>query len=65
MIFPLTLTEISILLAVIAIVILVTSVFLGVSQEYSSKMHIDKTRLRIVGIGCGIAFLVTIALRFI
>ncbi len=63
--FPLTLTEISILLAVIAIVILVTTVFLGVSPEYSSKIHVDKTRLRFVGIGCGIAFLVTIALRFV
>lgn len=63
--FPLTLTEISVWLAVIAIVILVTSVFLGVSPEYSSKIHVDKTRLGIVGIGCGIAFLATIALRFI
>jgi hypothetical protein len=62
---PLTFTDISLWLAFTAIILLVTSEFLISSQEYTRRILIDKTRLRFVGIGCGLAFIVTIILRFI
>ncbi len=61
---PFTLSDLHLWLAVMAIVLLITSEFLNVSPEFSSRVPVAKTRLRIVAIGCGIAFLVTIVLRF-
>jgi hypothetical protein len=61
---PLTLTDISLWLAAVAIILLITSELLSSSQEYSSRILIDKTRMRFAAIGCGLAFLVTIVLRF-
>ena len=62
---PLTLTDLSLWLAAIAVILLITSELLTASQEYSSRILIDKTRMRFIAFGCGLAFLVTIALRFI
>ncbi len=61
---PFTLSDLNLWLAAIAIILLITSELLNISQEYSSRIPISKTRMRIVAIGCGIAFLVTIVLRF-
>jgi len=63
--FPLTLTDISWWLAATAIVLIVTSELLDSSQEYYRRIHIDKKRLKLGAIGCGVAFLVTILLRFV
>jgi hypothetical protein len=52
-------------LAAIAIIIIITSELLDSSQEYSSRINIDKKRMRFVAIGCGIAFLVTVILRVV
>jgi hypothetical protein len=65
MVVPLTLLDISIWLAITAIILLVTSELLNFSPEYSSKIPVDKTRMRFAGIGVGLAFLITVALQFI
>ena len=65
MIFPLTLLDISVWLAITAIILLVTSELLYVSPEYSSKIPVDKTRMRFAGVGVGLAFLITVILYFI
>jgi hypothetical protein len=61
---PFTLPDLNLWLAAIAIILLITSELLNVSQEYSSRIPVSKTRMRIVAIGFGIAFIVTIVLRF-
>jgi hypothetical protein len=62
---PLTLNDISLWLAATAIILLITSEFLGSSQEYSRRILVDKTRMRFAGVGCGLAFIVTVILRFV
>jgi hypothetical protein len=59
---PLTLPDLSLWLAATAIILLITSEILGSSQEYSSRILIDKTRMRLAAIGSAIAFLVTVVL---
>jgi hypothetical protein len=61
---PFTLSDLNLWLAAIAIILLITSELLNVSQEYSNRIPVSKTRIRIVAIGFGIAFLVTLVLRF-
>jgi len=61
--FPLTLTDISIWLSFTAIIILITSELLNLSPEYSSKIPVDKKRMRFAGIGVGLAFLITVYLQ--
>ena len=63
MIFPLTLSDISLWLAVTAIILLITSELLYSLPEYSARIMIDKRKLRMVALGCGLGFLVTVALR--
>jgi len=63
--FPLTLTDISVWLAFTAIVLLITSELLNFSPMYSSKIPVDKTRMRFVGIGVGLAFLITVAMQLL
>jgi hypothetical protein len=59
---PLTLPDLSLWLAGTAIILLITSEILGSSQEYSSRILIDRTRMRLAAIGSAIAFLVTVVL---
>ncbi len=59
---PLTLPDLSLWLAATAIILLITSEILGSSQEYSSRILINKTRMRLGAIGSAIAFLVTVVL---
>jgi hypothetical protein len=61
--FPLSLSDISLWLAVTAIILLVTSELLYSSPEYSSRVMVDKKLLRMVALGCGLGFLVTVAMR--
>jgi hypothetical protein len=46
-----------------AIILLVTSELLYSSPEYSSRVMVDKKLLRMVALGCGLAFLITVAMR--
>jgi len=62
--FPLTPLDIAIWLAITAIILLVTSELLYVLPEFSSKIFIDKTRMRFAGIGVGLAFLVLVVWLF-
>ena len=61
---PFTLSDLNLWLAAIAIILLITSELLNVSQEYSSNIPVSKSRMRLVAIGFGIAFIVTLVLRF-
>jgi hypothetical protein len=62
---PLTLPELSLWLAATAIILLITSELLDLSQEYSRRILIDRTRMRFAAAGCGLAFLVTVILQVI
>ncbi len=63
MIFPLSTPDISLWLAVTAIVLLVTSELIFTLPEYSGRLAIDKTFLRYCAMGCGVGFLVTVIMR--
>lgn len=60
--FPLSTSDISLWLAVMAIILLITSELLS-STEYLRDVVIEKTRLRLVAIGLGVAFMVTVVMR--
>jgi len=51
------------LLAVIAIILLVTSELLYASPAYASRIVLDKRLLRFIAIGCGVGFLLTVVMR--
>ena len=61
--FVLTASDISLWLAATAIILLITSELLYSSPEYSSRLKIEKKRLRIAALGCGLGFLVTVVMR--
>jgi predicted ferric reductase len=61
--FPLSLSDISLWLAVTAIILLITSELLYSLPEYSARLMINKKRLRLVAIGVGLAFLATVVMR--
>lgn len=61
--FPLTLSDISLWLAVTAIILLITSELLYSLPDFSARIMIDKDRLRMVALGCGLGFLVTVVMR--
>ena len=60
---PLSLSDISFWLAVTAITLLITSEILYSLPEISARVMIDKTRFRLVALGCGLGFLVTVVMR--
>jgi VIT1/CCC1 family predicted Fe2+/Mn2+ transporter len=62
---PLTFSDISLWLAVTAIIVLVTSELLNSYPKVSAKIAINKKLLRMSGLGLGIAFLVTVVMRVI
>ncbi len=65
MIFPLSISDISLWLAVTAIILLITSELLYSSPEYSARIVLDKRLLRMSAIGCGLGFLVTVLMRIV
>jgi hypothetical protein len=62
--FPLSIPDISLWLAVTAIILLITSELLSSSSTYSSKIALDKNLLRILAVGCGLGFMFTVLIRF-
>ena len=64
MIFPLSLSDVSLWLAATAIILLITSELLYSLPEIWGRLIIDKTRFRLVALGCGFGFLVTVVMRF-
>jgi hypothetical protein len=63
MIFPLTLSDISLWLAVTALILLITSELLLSLPDFSARIIIDRKRLRLVALGVGASFLVTVVMR--
>lgn len=61
--FPLSLWDISLWIAVTAIILLVTSELLGPYSDYFGDFVIEKTRLRMAALVLGLAFMVTVVLR--
>ncbi|MDR0372322.1 MAG: hypothetical protein LBI79_01980 [Nitrososphaerota archaeon] len=60
--FPLEITDISLWLAVTAIILLITSEVL--TSALASKIQLNKTLLRILAVGCGFGFMITVLMRF-
>jgi hypothetical protein len=54
MIFPLTVSDISLWFAATAIILLITSELLYSLPEISARIMIDKKRFRLVALGCAI-----------
>jgi VIT1/CCC1 family predicted Fe2+/Mn2+ transporter len=63
--FPLTFSDISLWLAVTAIIVLVTSELLNSYPKVSARIAINRKLLRMSGLGLGVAFLVTVVMRVI
>jgi hypothetical protein len=61
--FPLSVSDIGLWLAVMAIIVLITSELLSSSTGYSRNIVIERTRLRFVALGLGIGFMITVVLR--
>jgi len=63
--FPLDLWDISLWIAVTAIILLVTSELLAPYSEYLGDFVIDKTRMRLAALLLGAAFMVTVLIRVV
>jgi hypothetical protein len=60
---PLSLSSISLWLAVTAIVLLLTSEIITLLPEYSRRLLISKKSLRMLGTGCGFAFILVVIIQ--
>ena len=56
-------SDLSLWLAVTAIILLVTSELLFSSTGYIGSIVIDKKRIRLIALGLGLAFLATVIMR--
>jgi len=65
LIFPLTSDDVTLWLAVAAIVLLIASELIYSLPEYSMRIRIERSRLRIVAIGCGVAFLASVVVKLL
>ena len=65
MYFPLSLWDISLWIAVMAIILLVTSELIAPYSDYFGDFVIEKTRLRQVALVLGAAFMVSVLLRVV
>jgi len=63
--FPLSIWDISLWIAVTAIMLLVTSELLAPYSDYFGDFVIDKTRIRLAALLLGATFMVTVMLRAI
>lgn len=61
--FPMSMSDISLWLAVMAIILLITSEILSSATEYSRNIVIEKKRLRLVALALGIGFIATVIMR--
>lgn len=60
--FPMSMSDISLWLAVMAIILLITSELVS-ATEYSRNIVIEKRRLRTVALVLGIGFMATVIIR--
>jgi len=63
--FPLDLWDISLWIAVTAILLLITSELLAPYSDYFGDFVIDKTRIRLAALLLGAVFMVTVLIRVI
>jgi hypothetical protein len=63
MIFPLSVSDLGLWLAVTAIILLITSELLYSSPSYASRILLDRRLLRLLAIGCGFGFLFIVLMR--
>jgi hypothetical protein len=61
--FPMSIADISLWLAVTAIILLITSEILSSATKYSGHVVIDKKRLRLVAIALRLGFMATVIIR--
>ena len=61
--FPMSMSDISLWLAVMAIILLITSEILSSATQYYGNVVIDKKRLRLVAIALGLGFMATVVMR--
>jgi len=61
--FPLSISDVSLWLAVMAIILLVTSELLSSSTGYSRNIVVERERLRLVALGLGTGFMITVIMR--
>ncbi len=61
--FPLSVMDIGLWLAVMALILLITSELLFSLPQYSARILIDKKKLRLVAIGSSLGFLATVVIR--
>jgi hypothetical protein len=61
--FPMSISDISLWLAVMAIILLITSELISSATEYSRNILIEKNRLRLVALALGIGFMATVVMR--
>jgi hypothetical protein len=63
MMFPLGISDISLWLAVMAIILLITSEFVSSSTGALGNVAVEKKRLRLLAIALGMGFMATVVLR--
>jgi hypothetical protein len=63
--FPLSLLDIGLWLAIMAIILLMTSEALFSTTDYSRNIIIEKKRLRLIALGLGISFIITVIIRVV
>ncbi|MDH7606667.1 MAG: hypothetical protein QHH12_02710 [Candidatus Bathyarchaeota archaeon] len=61
--FPMSMSDISLWLAVMAIILLITSELISSATEYSRNIVIEKKRLQLVALALGIGFMATVVIR--
>jgi len=61
--FPLSISDISLWIAVTAIILLITSELISSYSERLGNFAIEKSRLRLVALLLGMAFMVTVLMR--
>ncbi|MEM1589554.1 MAG: hypothetical protein QXZ68_03175 [Candidatus Bathyarchaeia archaeon] len=61
--FPMTLSDISLWLAVMAIILLITSELISSTVEYPMNIIIEKKRLRLIALALGLGFMITVIMR--
>jgi hypothetical protein len=61
--FPLTIADIALWLVATAIILLITSELIYSLPDFSARIKIDRSRLRLVAMGCGLGFIVIVVIR--
>ncbi len=61
--FPLSISDISLWLAVSAIILLITSELISYSTGYLRNVALDRKRLRLLALALGIGFMITVVMR--